>query len=401
MIGGIYSRQRCPECGRSFKDDGKTGLYCPEHHDKKASSFFVKFKGIYKNFSYYDSARRFLEGVRYKKDEGTFDRRDYQAGNPLGFTTLSEKWLNIKSEEIKTNVITERHYGNLKNYIHTAQDFFGNTTIKSIQYGELEDFKNSLKVGAKTSSNYISCLHQFFEWVWKREKKSFRQYEFPEFPECKFVLGFRNVIDKETQEKILDEVWNISHSINPKIYLAIKWLSTYISIRPKELLSLKEGHIDIGNGYFLFPHPKEKRYKAVPLLDEDIETLKTFPPALPNLHFFRHRSAKGQRVFKEGSPFGQGLLRRYWKKACKNLGIEDVDLYGGTRHSSARALRKHFSPEEIKRATMHSTNKAFERYFQIESDDVRMIYAKASSKRNTHQELKGTCTTFAPLSGVR
>jgi hypothetical protein len=31
-------------------------------------------------------------------------------------------------------------------------------------------------------------------------------------------------------------------------------------------------------------------------------------------------------------------------------------------------------PKEIKRATMHSTNKAFERYFWIETEDLREIY---------------------------
>ncbi|MEN6317762.1 MAG: hypothetical protein ABFD82_03255 [Syntrophaceae bacterium] len=57
-----------------------------------------------------------------------------------------------------------------------------------------------------------------------------------------------------------------------------------------------------------------------------------------------------------------------------NLGIEGIDLYEGTRHSSARALRKYRTPEEIRRATMHSTNKAFDRYFSMESDDLRSIY---------------------------
>jgi hypothetical protein len=55
-------------------------------------------------------------------------------------------------------------------------------------------------------------------------------------------------------------------------------------------------------------------------------------------------------------------------------------LYGGTRHSSAIALRKYRTPEEIKRATMHSTNKAFERYFRIESDDLRGIYEDTREK---------------------
>jgi hypothetical protein len=69
--------------------------------------------------------------------------------------------------------------------------------------------------------------------------------------------------------------------------------------------------------------------------------------------------------------------------ACGNLGVEGVDLYGGTRHSSAKALRQFCSPEEIKRATMHSTNKAFERYFQIEADDLRTIYGKTRGAKET------------------
>jgi len=32
------------------------------------------------------------------------------------------------------------------------------------------------------------------------------------------------------------------------------------------------------------------------------------------------------------------------------------------------------TPEEIKRGSMHSTNKGFDRYFQIEMEDVRGIY---------------------------
>jgi hypothetical protein len=84
-------------------------------------------------------------------------------------------------------------------------------------------------------------------------------------------------------------------------------------------------------------------------------------------------------------------------KACTNLGIDGVDLYGGTRHSSARALRMHRTPEEIKRATMHTTNKAFERYFQIEADDVRNIYRDTLvtfPPDNTDKEL----TRRTPLS---
>ena len=54
-------------------------------------------------------------------------------------------------------------------------------------------------------------------------------------------------------------------------------------------------------------------------------------------------------------------------------------IFSHTRHSSAIALRR--TPEEIKRATMHSTNKAFERYFRMESDDLRDIYSDTTKNR--------------------
>ncbi len=50
-----------------------------------------------------------------------------------------------------------------------------------------------------------------------------------------------------------------------------------------------------------------------------------------------------------------------------------MDLYGGTRHSSIIALQEHFTPEQIKRATMHSTNKAFERYFRVDAKELLLV----------------------------
>ena len=201
----------------------------------------------------------------------------------------------------------------------------------------------------------------------------------PEFPETKFELGFRTTVDKETQESILEKVHELTFHINPKIWLGIKWLCTYISIRPGELIRIKEKNIDLGNGYIIIPDPKEKKPKLVPILDEDIKLIRSFPKVFPELPFFRHK--KGIQSIRENQPFGEKYFYKWWVRACKDLGIEGVDLYGGTRHSSAIALRKYRIPEEIRRATMHSTNKAFERYFRMESDDLRDIYKDTPKNR--------------------
>ena len=379
MLGGIYSNQKCPLCGSTFKDDGRRGLFCPNHPQIAATRFSVKMPGgIYKRFKSYEEANRLLTGLRYKMDEGTFDKRDYKKDNPLAFSTLIEKWLEYK----KTEVVHKNHK-NLINYANKAILFFKDRNIKEIGYADLEDFIFSQKdLSNKTKSNIMSALHNF--WVWLRKRKIITLQQMPEFPRVNFELGYRKVISKDDQSRILSEVKRISYHINPKIYLGIKWLCTYIAIRPSELTHLKEADIDVANKYLFFPHPKEKKHKVVPITDEDASIIAKLPPALPSLSFFRHSRGSGQR---EGTPFGQKVFYRWWLKACSNLGIEGVDLYGGTRHSTARALRKHFSPEQIKRATMHSTNKAFERYFMIEADDMRDIYKVATPDPETDTKL--------------
>jgi hypothetical protein len=92
--------------------------------------------------------------------------------------------------------------------------------------------------------------------------------------------------------------------------------------------------------------------------------LRDFTPSLP---------------VADNAPFGIKYFYKWWIKACANLGIEGVDLYGGTRHSSVRALRKYRSPEEITRAAMSETNKAFERYMGRDTDDdLRSVYRQSA-----------------------
>nr|BDD45896.1 hypothetical protein 1 [bacterium] len=377
MKGGIYSDQKCLICGGIFQDNKKDALICPDHPEQRATRFKIRFgRGISRRFKDYEAADRFVTGLRYKSDEGTFDPRDYQSDNPMGFTNLADQWLEIKKREIRKG-----SFKNLNNYMKRAMEAWGNKNVKEIGYADIEDFlleqkllKSGEPVSDKTKSNMRSALHDF--WTWLRKRRVIRFEQMPDFPEARFELGFRNTVNKPTQEKILEEVHRISFHINPKIWLGIKWLCTYISVRPGELLDAREKHIDLVNGYLAIPFPKEKKPKLVPLIEEDIELVKSLPRGMPDLPFFRHE--KGVKGCRQGQQFGDKYLYKWWKKACTNLGIDDVDLYGGTRHSSAIALKKYRTPEEIKRASMHSTNKAFERYFWMESDDIREIYMDAS-----------------------
>lgn len=117
------------------------------------------------------------------------------------------------------------------------------------------------------------------------------------------------------------------------------------------------------------------------MLDVDMKLINELPVGMPELPFFLHGSkVQGCRP---GQPFGEKYLYKWWKRACENLGIEGVDLYGGTRHSSATALKSALTPEQIKSGTMHTTNKAFERYFQRNSQDAIDVYSLTSAGHET------------------
>jgi len=372
MRGRIYSEEKCPICGGSYYyDERRRGLFCLKHPSQCAvGKFVVRFgRQVTKRARTFLEAERILDGLRWEVDKGTFDVRDYKKSNPLGFENLARKWLLLKQQAVEPG-----SYKNLRNYMNRAIEEWHQVNIKSIGYGEIEDFLYKQKVSDKTRSNIRSSLHSF--WTWLKKRRVLTPYQMPEFPEISFQLGWRKIIDIETQRAILDEIYRISYHLNPKIWLGIKFLCTYISIRPGELIKLKEGNIDTSLGYFIILRSKEKKPKLVPMIDEDIELLKALPKGLPELPFFRH--VKGVSGVQAGRRFGEKYLYKWWKKACANLGIQGVDLYGGTRHSTTTALRRVATPEEIKNATFHSTNKAFERYFRIKAEDARSIYVKAS-----------------------
>lgn len=370
MRGNIYSGQKCPLCGLRFRhDEHRRGLICPDHPEQRASKgFLVQFgRKIRKRFSDYPAAEAFLDRLRYEKSQGIFDHRDHLTEKPHSFTTLSEQWLKRKRNSVKPG--THRL---LVRYIRKAQEFFKDTNIKAVDYGTLEDWLDTLNGSDKTRSNYLACVHNFYSWLKSRKKIS--PAEFPEFPTVRYELKYRKTVSKETQRAVIDRIRKSTCEKNPKIHLAVRWLAVYIALRPEEVRGIRERDIDLDRGLLFIPHPKEKKPKFIPLLPEDISLIRELPRALPDMHFFRHPDG-----VKSGSRFGKRFLYNQWKKACEELGVEGVDLYGGTRHSSAIALRHHATPEQIRQATMHTTNKAFERYYRTSPDELLSLYGFASN----------------------
>jgi len=323
-------------------------------------------KDIRQRFKHYEQAERFLTGLRFKHDEGTLDGRDYRKDNPLGFANLVEKFLHSK-----------RLLKGVKKYeqrLDKATNSWGNRNVKTIGFCDVEHLvANLFEMGY--ASKYIKDIRDtvkmFYRWLYQSGEITHEQI--PRFPIVKASSPYRKIITKEDQCRILEEIRRIT-AFNPRIYVAVLFLSTYINIRPGELIGIRERDIDLHNGRILINESKTGEPKYIYLLPDDVKLLRQQPKGFPTLCFFRHIKGRGGNA--PGSPFGKGYLYKWWKKACSNLRIEDVDLYGGTRHSSAIALRQGLTPEEIKRATGHRTQTAFDRYLEIQGDELRAIYAQ-------------------------
>lgn len=370
MKGGIYTDEPCPRCGGRLRhDENLDGFVCcnePNHPMIIPRKMRVKFGTTYGRFSEYKPARQFLDGLRYKSVEGTYDARDYKKDAPLGFENQAIRYLAIKKRNVSGN-----QYRDIERTIFRAIKVWHSKNVKTIGYSDIEDFLYNLgDVSDKTRANARSALHAFWTWLVDRE-----QVSMPKFPKIDFDLGWRNIVSIDDQQAILEEARQISWDINPKIWIGIHWLCTYVAIRPNELRHLKERHIDV-DGFFVLPpdNTKEKQPKLVAMLPDDIELYRSIKPrGFPDLYFFRHE--KGNGAAKPGSQFGKDYWYKWWKIACKNLGIEGVDLYGGTRHSTATAMSEYFSEQEIMdAATMHKSNKAARRYIQAKKNKSLQVY---------------------------
>jgi integrase len=251
-----------------------------------------------------------------------------------------------------------------------ASEFFQNQNVKDIKKKEIRTFLDSLNVSDKTKKNYSTQLHDFWFNFLYEEEEILSLAQLPKFPKIDVELGFRKLVDMETREKIVDMIKKLTYQKSPKIWLAIDILCTYNNLRPGDIRRLKEGDIDLDYGVLTFWRPtktkknKDPKVIRIRMLDfhiEEFRRLKSEYPAVDSVLFFRR---------PDNEPFGKDYLYKNWKKVCNEIGIDDLDLYGGTRHSSITAIAKAAGRETARKYSGHHSNKAFDRYCQIGDDDT-------------------------------
>jgi integrase len=397
MLGGIYTDEKCPLCGMAMVDNHKDAFSCPAHKKQRAGTVFVKFtRDIRKRFrgpDCYNAAGYFLAGLRFKFSEGSYDPRDYQGSRPLAFRSLAEQYLARKRQDLKAS-----SFAKLRSDMDKATNFFQDQNVKDIGYAELDDFFFSLgHLKSKTIYNIRTNLHAFWTWLVKRQ--SIKRDQMPDFPVIKVELGWRKTINHETQKAILDEVYRICQKKTPRAWLAIALAASNVNVRVGELAGVLEEDVDLERGCIWIHDHKTRQHtqapKAVVLLEEDIAFIRSLPRGFPKMPFFRRDLGGGGR--DANTAFGKHFLLDVWNKACRKLSLEGVGVYGGTRHSTCQHLRQcGKTPEEVKRFTDHRTNKAFNRYLEIQIEEKREAAELAREPASMKRYVRKTGTTVGP-----
>jgi len=377
MKGNIYSRQRCPVCdGKLIHDERRDGCFCFSHPQVAATGDF----SVRKESNNYSRLSRMLNGLRFKTDEKSFDARDYAADNPLAFNKLVDEYMEEKEGRGLATV------GDIRTRILTAVGTWGDRNVKTIKRRDIKLFLKGLKVSDKTRHNYLSTIRDFYAYL--VDEELILKDQVPTFPKIEFELGYRKITDWETQQAIMDKLKDLTWHINEKIWFGCELLRTHTNMRPGDLLRLTEVDINTDVGVILVwrPTKKKNQRKTVRMTPDETDLareLKRKYPALPNVKFFRHHG--GIQSIRPGQPFGNKYLYKWWKRACAELGIQDLDLYGGTRHTTTTELAIRFGEEAAKDASEHETNKAFERYCQMQGErayDMALL-VKGKGKPNT------------------
>jgi len=376
-IGGIYSDQRCPLCGGPYVDDKKSALRCPDHEQHIAGQFKVKFRNTTARYDSYTDAKLCLAAKREDFSTGAFQHMDRTLGE------IQEAFLDWKLELVNMKQIGPDTLKVYRVRLNRITGYIGPTRkLKDIDYKVLHNFIQKTKYSLKTKyDSYVIfkemalLAHDLGDWP-----------KLPKFPPWRFNLDkamkLRKTISKKLQGEILDQIYKNEFNFQPRLYVGIKFLCTYVNVRPGELLAVDECDVNKSEGILVIrKHKTGSVPKVIRLLQEDVNLLNSLPTGVPGMPLFRH-DRPVQRV-KVGARFGQAAFSRAWKRACKHLGVTDVDLYGGTRHSSAIALYQDagLSPEQVKKATGHRSSSSFERYFRLDIDDIAELHAKAAPKR--------------------
>jgi integrase len=369
MLGRIYAKGRCPECGGKFART-ENDLICPIHFTRPRK-FYIQLRtnreNVYSDrngysFSSFEHANQTLNKIRVEIREGSFDITRYVAQQirPLRFKNWSDAWLKRKEIEVEKGLKSPSYFKTLAVYVVKYQEFFKESDLRDISTKMVDDFRLSFSGSPKYLKNILDALEKMFRDAldWGDVK------QMPKFPKIEQTEPDRRIIDLDRQDEVIN-------SIPDQMDRAYILFTAREMVRPSETRALWWDDIDFKHGVVtirrhfslsqLREATKARQIKHLPL-DADVrESLLRLPHFLGCSFVFQ----------KKGRPFSESWARKVWKRHCP-----EVSLYQGTRHSSATEAADRVGVDMVQEFLHHTSRKMTERYVKENAERLRKVVRK-------------------------
>jgi integrase len=289
--------------------------------------------------------------------------------------------------------------------------FWIGRTIHEINAGTVQDWDEWLRarpIGAKTRRNVLGAFHAFCSWLELRDEIA----KVPRMPSVAMDEHAPTILPVEVQARVLEAVPEPKRGA---------FLAMAHGIRPGEVRALnvsdyRDGWISVSKAYkgpnldSPIRGTKGRRARRVPCDEGLREWLEKSSPARAAAVLGQQRAGEGARVATYDSAAGsQGAdppavphlevqtiqpaaplfpnptarnpekrwihqaLREEWHRACKRVGITGVQMYEGTKHSTATdAIRRGVPVELVRRFLGHADIRTTQRYVNLE--DTALVH---------------------------
>ena len=389
MAGAIRTKEKCPQCRVAYRGEP---LRCPACNRIPRKYFiYLHWQGeefkIYSGQDNYpldswDRALRLLTAIRYGIDRGTFDPRDFvkKQIRHLQFANYAEAWLVRRAQEDLAKSYLKDLRGAVRNHFIPC---FGNKSIRDLRTGDIEDFRATLHVKAKTLYNLLGMLHKILKDAHRRRDI----LHLPDFPRIHLAEPVTRWIDVEEQDRVLAQVAD-------PVYRAFYLFLMKQGCRPNEARALRWEKVDFKHDIVVInaafdrnvfrESTKERDVRYLPLHPAVKEALAQLPRHLTGFVF----------VNAHGRPLSGCRVYDHWRRAAGKAGV-NVTCYEGTRHSLAsQAINRGVSERIVGDMLGHKTLSSTRRYAKMKAATLKEVWGEPEKK----EELKGQVIELKKLS---
>lgn len=387
----IRTKEYCPICRQKFTHIQKLGFICAQHKTiprKYYLDFSWKGRRIRlfsdqygKPLDSYNRALVLKSRIETESENHQFDPSRYVGADLKDyiFETRIDAWFGSKMIRVEDGELAQSYTSRLKIYIDRYyMPFFRGRDVREIRTIDIKKFQETLsdhakdqlkKLSPKYKRNIIDALENFFNIQVQEEVIKDK----PVFIKDTIAKPKTRWCRRALQDSIISAV--------PDAHRPIFFLLTRQGIRPGEAVALQWRDIDMTAGTVLIRRTESLRkikeqtkgkVETYRLLHPDLLLmLKTFPPRFPKDYIFLNVNT--------GRPYRVNNLEGIWNKACAKVGVDNITLYEGTRHSVAsQAATRGVSLFKIGEVLGHSDKRTTERYAKMDVSDQIEVFESPS-----------------------